>query len=524
MLVSSLYLMLAFIIFNPLSDFFDMLEVVGLVTLGALFLSASVKLIIYIMQRRWLEYDGILCISAITLCLSVFFCEISTNDVSAGIAIIIMYITMFLSPFFFLASCARYTLKKKQKQNSETKLTTQKRDRSLLKQTITGAAGYLSAVTVSFLYMLFLDEESGVIIFAAMLLVPLISLILTMIARSGIQLKITSSAEQISKGEEIILTISVTKKTVIPAPFIDLVLLVPASFNENTVIDTYRIAMSINKNTEIRIPMCGIISGRYYVGLHRATISDYLSIFRFNINEASMTICPVDIIPNVSSENDCSDVFSELTAHVSYSDEDEATSSVYTVNASPGYEHREYVPGDPLKRVNWKLSSKRGAMMIRLDEAPAIVRPVIILDYLLKARPDIKEVLLEYERCCEAMLSLVDLCARQSVECKVFFSDGMQIHKAETDNHDSVKRLALQLAEVNPEKLTLTKRCTGYDEIINACKVSQNVILFTNDTPTAVRALISTLEAGGGNAVAVFCSAGDADGGYFIDMQTNIRR
>jgi hypothetical protein len=48
----------------------------------------------------------------------------------------------------------------------------------------------------------------------------------------------------------------------------------------------------------------------------------------------------------------------------------------------PGYTHREYTEGDPVRRINWKLSSKRDTYMVRLDDEIEAMQQVIVLDSL----------------------------------------------------------------------------------------------------------------------------------------------
>ena len=46
----------------------------------------------------------------------------------------------------------------------------------------------------------------------------------------------------------------------------------------------------------------------------------------------------------------------------------------------PGYDNREYVPGDPLKRINWKQSAKRNKLLVRLDDEMAARAIHVVLD------------------------------------------------------------------------------------------------------------------------------------------------
>lgn len=50
------------------------------------------------------------------------------------------------------------------------------------------------------------------------------------------------------------------------------------------------------------------------------------------------------------------------------SDNDEEAEDGSISGGSPGYEHRSHQPGDPLNRINYKLSAKRRTLMVRREE------------------------------------------------------------------------------------------------------------------------------------------------------------
>ena len=208
--------------------------------------------------------------TVLSLLMLAFYTEIAVGMFEIEDYLIINLLASFLTLIYAIA---KDSAKRKKKSDQIHKLSVKSRQISLLTQTLFGGLSYATAVGLAFLYLYFIDVDSGMIIFFIMLLVPLISLILTLIARAGLQTDISASVTQINKDETFVLTISVTKKTVIPAPFIDLVLELPPGIAD-TDFDTCRIAMSVNKKTDIQLPLKGMISGRANVGLHSVVISD----------------------------------------------------------------------------------------------------------------------------------------------------------------------------------------------------------------------------------------------------------
>ena len=58
----------------------------------------------------------------------------------------------------------------------------------------------------------------------------------------------------------------------------------------------------------------------------------------------------------------------EVTPSALPSDNDEEAEEGSAAGGLPGYEHRSYEPGDPLNRINYKLSAKQRTLMVRRDE------------------------------------------------------------------------------------------------------------------------------------------------------------
>ena len=90
----------------------------------------------------------------------------------------------------------------------------------------------------------------------------------------------------------------------------------------------------------------------------------------------------------------------------------------------PGYEHRDYIPGDSLKRINWKLSSKRRHLMVRQDEPIALARLSVVLDFRRAAGelPPEQCFAME-EQIIETALGFLMLCARCGYPCTLSFAD-----------------------------------------------------------------------------------------------------
>lgn len=77
----------------------------------------------------------------------------------------------------------------------------------------------------------------------------------------------------------------------------------------------------------------------------------------------------IKIMPNIPDTGSQTELLKATSENASFDDnESESDENALGLTGVPGYDHRQYEIGDPLKRINWKLSSKRDELMVRLDE------------------------------------------------------------------------------------------------------------------------------------------------------------
>jgi hypothetical protein len=128
-----------------------------------------------------------------------------------------------------------------------------------------------------------------------------------------------------------------------------------------------------------------------------------------------------------------------------------------------GHEHRDYIIGDSLKKVNWKLSAKRQKLMIRQDEAinPSKITFVLAgnkatiippqkttlfgrqLDYSDENKEEYKRV----EKQLENLLLMLKLFSANSIPCKIMYVKNRIVYTEEvTSRSGSIEELGTELA------------------------------------------------------------------------------
>lgn len=247
---------------------------------------------------------------------------------------------------------------------------------------IGGLINYLAAVALAVIFALYLSGRVGWFLVTAFVAAPIISVLMTLIFVRRIYVSCDTDMLTMCKGDSCVITVSVTNGTFLPTPpvLVDMTD-TPAVEAENP----YRSISVLPFDTEsFEVSYKAKICGPANIGVKSFRVSDYFGFVSFEIKSADMsqmtfTASVIPDIPDVSLSDPVVSRAAELSA---FSDDSEETVEAQTsgFGGFPGYENREYVPGDPLKRVNWKQSAKRGKLLVRLDDETVSSAVTVILD------------------------------------------------------------------------------------------------------------------------------------------------
>ena len=319
--------------------------------------------------------------------------------------------------------------------------------------------GYLCAVGIAVIFMLYMDGSIGVMMLAFLLLMPVLSLLVTLWVRRSLTVTLITP-DSAAKHKAVTATLRLEKKTRIPVPFLRVLLTADAHFvplqpnadapmprpepeqfpsdavyrkayqqwkrvrRSGLVCDTLPMCLSMGtaQSAEYTVQLTPRYCGKAMLTLGMPELSDFLGMFRFSLKQdvrAAVLITPE--IPEVKANNA---LFRTVSNAVQTADEELDSTPVFSASSAPGYEHREYIAGDPLKRINWKLSSKRRHLMVRKDEPVALARLSVVLDFRRLAQShDMAACFAEEEQLTETALGFLRLCAQYGYPCRMSYPD-----------------------------------------------------------------------------------------------------
>ena len=242
--------------------------------------------------------------------------------------------------------------------------------------------GYLFCIAVAVVMAVMIDGTGGVLIAVILLTALIASLLLTKRLSRKLTVSIDCKHKLLAKGDIVEVLIKVEKHSRLPSPVIEIRLESGAQLAAKAE-SGIRFSMLPNRQAQtVKLEFKANYSGRSYIKVAAFEAVDFLGLSRSSIPvEEEAGFIGLRIMPNVPDTGTQMDVIRTATDNVGFDDsEDETSETAMGSSGTPGYEHRAYSPGDPLKKINWKLSSKRGIYMVRLDEKLSVTSQVFVLD------------------------------------------------------------------------------------------------------------------------------------------------
>lgn len=255
-----------------------------------------------------------------------------------------------------------------------------------LRVVIKRIVSYILALALAFVFALYLNANVGWFMLIALILAPLMSVFFAWLTSKTISVQCNIEDGLLSKGDNCEMTVIVKNKSIFPTTPIELVVLNGdgvKSLDKNIICTV----MPMSKQ-RVDVEFTANICGPSKIGIDKVKVTDYLGLIHFNLKkfdyEAIRKIIPV--IPNIADVSLKDERILKIMHASQNADDSEDTveANINTFGGFPGYDNREYVPGDPLKRINWKQSAKRDKLLVRLDDEMASQSVNVVLDSVFK--------------------------------------------------------------------------------------------------------------------------------------------
>lgn len=262
-------------------------------------------------------------------------------------------------------------------------------------------------------YILYL-WDFALVLLVIMVSLPIIMFVTTSYTKRKLKAEFAIKDKTIAKNQSFPVQLVITNNSIFPIGKAEAHIEYYNVFN-NQITD-FELYLPIQPRNSQRITFqisskfCGIIKIR----TEKIIIFDPLRIFKFNI--ARNTGTKIAVIPEGH----------EISGTVSYTDRINEESDNFSEH-KPGddpsevFDLREYIPGDKLNRIHWKLSSKKDEFIVKEYSLPIDVPCVVFLD--LKCYEDSEYTLPVFDTLVETLLSVSQFLAEnERIHKIVYFS------------------------------------------------------------------------------------------------------
>ena len=302
---------------------------------------------------------------------------------------------------------------------------------------------YLLIFIIITLFTLFLDATSGLFVLIIFISAIVISLLLHLYALKRFDCTLSIESRLLERKDEVKLFVKLPKAWLFLPTVFEICLDISEHLEcSDSTGSSYTVTLG-RKAKQKSFLLKAAYWGKATVGIKSIRARDILGLFNhsISINAVSSQISQLSILPSVPELSQGSELVRALNDASAYDDNEQNREIPFAMVGFPGYEHRDYAPGDPLKSVNWKLSAKRDRLLVRKPEAYAGGDQVLILS----AKAGTK--LIHEQTAIESMLALARVLTKQEILCRIYvcFSGNWRIF--EVVGEGEIEKLRYELIE-----------------------------------------------------------------------------
>ncbi len=340
---------------------------------------------------------------------------------------------------------------------------------------------YISVVFLTFIFVYIFPVYEVYILFYMLLLIPFFDAITFIYFQKPIEMEVSVSDLEIEKGDDVEYRVIFKNRGFLPVPFIDYEISYSENL-ENEWINFQRISISPRKTIVEVLKFKGIHVSEGYLNLNEIKLLSIFGLFRgeFKFNGNNKIVIKPKCYGVEGIEKYIENTFS-------IEDEDNCSEYIYTGEA--GHEYKEYTPGDPLNRVNWKLSSKENnKLIIRKSITELRSNKTIIVDPLVIKNEDFYNNL---DLLFEGTISIINEFISDDYEVSVLYKDKGRWLEKKINSSYEIEELQKLLSRINIVWDSNSNRFNGLPAFLNT---ENNVIIMSTNNDNDIKRLIKEIK------------------------------
>ena len=234
---------------------------------------------------------------------------------------------------------------------------------------------YLILIAFALVFTQVLLSPISGVIFLFVLFLPLLSLLYLLIEVHCVKLYLNVSAQEAEKHSPVDFSLTLSNESPLPFPFVEAVITVPSDDAVRCVSQKTKLSLIPFGNYVIEKTLAFAYRGAYEIGVSELCFYDFFRLFRYRARLdmfRELFVVPRRLSLPVESGGDSRQEETETVVLLSGQDNTEVS------------DIRGYQPGDSLRSVHWKLSSKTQDLMVRQHARNADRQTFLFVDTALR--------------------------------------------------------------------------------------------------------------------------------------------
>ena len=243
---------------------------------------------------------------------------------------------------------------------------------------------YLYMIVFALIFTQALRSPISGVIFVFVLFLPLLSLLYLLIEVLSVKLHLNVSAPEAEKHSPVDFSLTLANESPLPFPFVEAVITVPSDDAVRCISQRTMLSLIPFGNYVIEKRLSFAYRGSYQIGVSELYFYDFFRLFRYRVKLGlfrELFVTPRRL--QMDSEGGGEDQQEETETVVLLRGQDNTELS----------EIRSYQPGDSLRSVHWKLSSKTQDLMVRQYARNADRQTFLFVDTAKRYDPEDKRFL-----------------------------------------------------------------------------------------------------------------------------------
>lgn len=243
---------------------------------------------------------------------------------------------------------------------------------------------YLVQLAIAYYVHDFLRNHFMLLVMWVILLLPIFDLITFILLYRGVRVELSAPEREVNRNSVGYLNLKMINTSYLISYDVNVKLDVENSFYNDSSATLLSLPVSARCNEDKQIPIKYSMNGIYKYAIQAITIRDLLGFV--SVKKSFDETAEVNVYPerSLAAEVDMSDMNRGMTESEETIKKGHDFSDVSDV--------REYIPGDKLMSIHWKLSAKRDILMVK-DRVAMSDQQMVILTELSGSDEEVDEIL-----------------------------------------------------------------------------------------------------------------------------------